>query len=110
VAQAPSGQWISFSAISADGGAVYYSTFSTPSLHKVTSLTGQIRVADVATGRSHVVYTSPAQPGLITPDPGVRYLLLQIERFNRPEQLLRLDLATGKATDLRFSAGGVLYW
>ena len=72
-------------------------------------------MVDLATGRSRVVYAPAGQPGLITSDPGVRYLLLQIQgQAGRPARLARLDLATGKATYLPSGwlgqRGAVLYW
>jgi hypothetical protein len=114
VARAPSDQWISFAVISADGGKVYFSTFTQSALHATKPMTGQIRVTDLSTGRSRVVYAPAGKPGLITSDPGARYLLLQLgEEALRPGRLVRLNLATGKTTDLpagRFSLPAILYW
>ena len=104
VARAPSGRWISFAAISAGGAQVYFSSFT-----QNGPMTGQIRATDLATGRSRVVYAPAGQPGLITSDAGARYLLLQ----PGGQKLLRLDLTTGKTTDLtygRFVLPAVLYW
>lgn len=85
--------------------------FSLDSAGRPSALTGQIHAADLVTGRTRVVYASAAQPGLITPDPGVRYLLLQIgEQASQPG---RLNLATGKTTNLpapRFVLPAVRYW
>ena len=109
MARAQAGHWISFSAISADGSKVYFSDIPEPSL-----INGQIRVTDLATGRSRVVYAPAGAPGLIASDPGVRHLLLQVgEQPPQPGRLVRLDLATGKTTDLpsrRFDLPAVLYW
>jgi len=117
VARASSSRWISFSAISADGRKVYFSSFTQSTSGQPGPMTGQIRVADLATGRSRVVYGPAGQPGLITSAPGARYLLLQIQgqqpELGQPARLVRLDPATGKATDLpaaRFGRIGILYW
>lgn len=113
VARAPSGRWISFAAISADGSKVYFSSFTEATLGQSAPMTGQIRVADLATGRSRVVYAPAGQPGLIASSPGARYLLLQTQTQGQPAKLVRLDPATGKATNLpaaRFGQLGLLYW
>jgi hypothetical protein len=101
VAQARSGQWISFAAISADGSKVYFAIYAEPAIPPTGPWTGQVRVVDLATGRSREVYAPAGQPGLITSDPGVRHLLLQIHGKAGPRaRLARLDLATGKVTYL----------
>jgi hypothetical protein len=109
VARPQAGHWISFSAISADGSKVYFSD-----VPEATLINGQIRVTDLATGRSRVVYAPAGEPGLITSDPGVRHLLLQVgEEAPQPGRLVRLNLATGTTTDLpsrRFVLPAVLYW
>jgi hypothetical protein len=107
VAQAPSGQWISFSAISADGSKVYFTTYTSP------PIAGQVRVVDLTTGRSRFVYAPAGSAGLITSDPGVRYLLLQIQEKGPSTRLARLDLADGKVTYLPsgwLGMGAVLCW
>jgi hypothetical protein len=113
VARAQSGMWISFSVISADGSKVYFSSFTEATLGQSAPMTGQIRVADLATGRSRVVYAPAGQPGLIASSPGARYLLLQTQTQGQSAKLVRLDPATGKATNLpaaRFGQLGLLYW
>ncbi len=74
----------------------------------IDPIAGQIRVTDLVTGRSRVVYASADQPGLIFPSPGARYVLLPMQ----PELVL-LDLTTGKATDLpagKSRLPALLYW
>ena len=117
VAQARSGQWISFAAISADGSKVYFAIYAQQAIGQIRPSYGQVRVVDLATGRSRAVYAPAGQPGLITSDPGVRHLLLQIHaQADRPGRLrlARLDLATGKATYLPSGwlglLGDVLDW
>ncbi len=114
VAQAQSGQWTSFAAISADGTKVYFATYAQLTMHQTGPVTGQVRVVDLATGRSRVVYAPAGQPGLITSDPGAGYLLLQIQgKAKQPVRLARLDLATGKVANLPsawLGQGAVLYW
>jgi hypothetical protein len=111
VAPVQAGQFFSFAVISPDGGKVYFVTSTQPGLHQTKPMTGQIRVTNLATGRSRVVYAPAGTPGLVTSDPGVRYLIVQLQ--GQPSKLVRLDLATGKTTDLparRFSLPAVLYW
>jgi hypothetical protein len=108
VVQAQAGHWISFSAISADGRKVYFSSFTQPSLPGSGPMTGQIRVADLGSGRSRLVHAPAGSPGLITSSPGARYLILQTQEH--PAKLIRLNLATGKTADLRFSGFAILYW
>ena len=114
VASAQSGQWTSFAAISADGSKVYFATYAQLTIHQTGPVTGQVRVVDLATGRSRVVYAPAGQPGLITSDPGAGYLLLQIQgKAEQSVRLARLDLATGKVTNLPsawLGPGAVLYW
>jgi hypothetical protein len=102
VAQAQSGQWIPFAAISPDGRKIYFAAYTQQGLTATGPMTGQIAVVDLVTGRSRAVYTGAAgKPGLITSDPGVQYLLLQIPRkTGQPPRLARLDLSTGKITYL----------
>src|SRR6266487_1396342 len=87
-----------------DGGAVYFTTYPYPD-GKVSSSDGQVRVQDLATGRSCLVHAPAGKPGVIAADPSARRLLLQIQThqqlINRqPPLLARLDLATGKVTYL----------
>jgi len=115
VAQAQAGQWISFAAISADGSKVYFSVYGEQAIGHTRPWAGQVRVMNLATGRSRLVYAPAGQPGLITSDSRVRFLLLQIHgQAGRPARLARLDLATGKATYLPSGwlglLGAVLYW
>lgn len=115
VAEAPSGHWISFAAISADGSKVYFSTFTKPGSTPGRPMTGQIDVVELATGQSRLVYQPAGDPDLIASDRAVRYLLLQIRSKDaqRILRLIRLDLTTGKAADLpagKFGLPAVLYW
>jgi hypothetical protein len=114
VAQAQSGQWISFAAITAGGTKVYFTTYARQTIHSSGSMTGQVRVVDLATGRSRAVFAPAGQPGLITSDPAVQYLLLQIQgKAGQSARLARLDLAAGKVTYLPsgwLGQDAVLYW
>ena len=63
----------------------------------------------------HLVYAPAGQAGLVTADPAVRNFLLQIQqRGPTPLRLARLDLATGRVTDLPSGwlvpPGAVLTW
>lgn len=95
-------QHISFAVISPDGGSVYFTTYpAEPGAYA----DGEVRVQDLATGRSRVVHVPAGTPGVIVSDPSVRHLLLQFRtkqrQLNRqPPELARLDLATGKVTYL----------
>lgn len=105
-------QWISFAAISRDGHAVYFTTYPEP---PTSPWLGQVRVVDLATGRFRVVHTPAGQPGLITADPSVRHLLLQIQSKATPSmKLASLDLAAGTVTYLPSawigSIGDVITW
>lgn len=91
-----SSEFISYATITPDGRRVYFTTFAELSGGPGN---GQVRVTDLATGRSRLVYAPAGLPGLITADPSVRDLLLQFSRL-RPGQppsakLARLDLASG---------------
>jgi hypothetical protein len=109
VAEAPSGQWISFAAISPDGGRVYFTAFAEPGLH--AAILSQVWVADLTTGRSRVVYAPAGRPGLIAADPGARHLLLQLPGQNgAPARLALLDLAAGKVSYLPLSPMGEFFW
>ncbi len=104
--------WISFAAISPDGHAVYFATYPEP---PTAPWVGQVRVVDLATGKSRVVHTPAGQPGLITDDPSVRHLLLQIQaQGTNSLRLASLDLATGYITYLPSgwlaSMGDVITW
>ena len=76
---------------------------------------GQVRALNLATGRSRVVY-APAAAGARHRRPGRAELLLQIPQpRDGPAQLLaRLNLATGRVTDLPSGwlgpVGSVLTW
>ena len=95
-------QHISFAVISPDGRSVYFTTYpAEPGAYA----DGEVRVQDLATGRSRVVHVPAGTPGVIVSDPSVRHLLLQFRtkqrQLNRqPPELARLDLATGKVTYL----------
>jgi len=61
------------------------------------------------------VYAPAGQAGLVTADPAVRNFLLQIQqRAPASLRLARLDLATGRVTDLPSGwlgpIGAVLVW
>jgi hypothetical protein len=108
--------WISFAAVSADGSAVYFTTYPEASTFPWA---GQVRVVDLATGRSRLVTAPAGQPGLVAADPSVRHLLLQIQQPGSkgpPFRLARLDLATGRITYLPSAwipltgAGIIIYW
>jgi hypothetical protein len=94
--------------LSADGSKVYFSTTTQAYSHE--PITVRLCVTDLATGRSRGLYAPPWQPGLITADPGARCLLVQSQDGGK---LVRLNLATGKATALPpgpFALPAVLYW
>src|SRR5215472_3161755 len=94
--------FISFAAVSADGSAVYFTTYP-EATYPPLPWAGQVRVVDLATGRSRLVSAPAGQPGLLAADPSVRHLLLQIQQPGSkgpPFRLARLDLATGKITYL----------
>jgi hypothetical protein len=94
--------WISFAAVSADGSAVYFTTRPEATFPPLP-WAGQVRVVDLATGRSRLVRALAGQPGGIVADPSVRHLLLQIQQPGSkgpPVRLARLDLATGRITYL----------
>jgi hypothetical protein len=104
--------WIAFAAISPDGHAVYFTTYPEP---PTDPWVGQVREVDLGTGRSRVVYTPAGQPGLITVDPPVRHLLLQIQSKGTSSlKLARLDLATGHVAYLPSAwlgfEGDVITW
>ena len=89
---------VPFATISPDGSTLYFATFPEGS---VGPGVGQVRALNLATGRSRVVYTPAGQPGLVTADPAVQNFLLQIQQPGTiPLRLARLDLATGRVTDL----------
>ena len=67
--------WVSFAAITPDGRTLYFTTYPEGSSGPGT---GQVRALDLATGRSRVVYTPAGQPGLVTADPALGHMLLQI--------------------------------
>jgi hypothetical protein len=105
-------EWISYAAISPDGQAVYFTTYPVAGNGPWA---GQVRVEDLATGRSRVIRAPAGQPGLITADPSVQYFLLQIQaRATSSLKLARLDLATGTVTYLPSawmgSMGAVITW
>jgi hypothetical protein len=113
-------EWISYAAISPDGKSVYFTTYVQGG---GGPWTGQVRVVDLATGRSRVIHAPAGQPGLITADPSVQHLLLQIQPTGpnplkptgpNPLKLARLDLATGAVTYLPSawigSSGAVITW
>jgi hypothetical protein len=111
-------QYISFSVISPDGGAVYFTTYPYPD-GIVSSPDGQVRVQDLATGRSRLVHAPAGNANVIAADPSARHLLLQIQTHQRlisrqPPLLARLDLATGKVTYLPNEwlglIGGIIRW
>jgi hypothetical protein len=115
VAEAPSGRSIFFAAISADGGKVYFSSLKEPVGNPPWSWASQIREVNLVTGQSRLVYAPAGKPDPIASDPAVRSLLLQIrgKDAERIARLVRLDLATGKATDLpagKFRLPALLYW
>jgi hypothetical protein len=107
----PSG-WISFAAISPDGHAVYFTTYPE---RPTGPWVGQVRVVNLANGRSRTVYATAGQPGLITVDPSVRHLLLQIQsKGTNGLKLASLDLASGHVTYLPSTwlgfMGDVITW
>ncbi|HEX6524577.1 MAG TPA: hypothetical protein VF070_31920 [Streptosporangiaceae bacterium] len=110
-----SSEIISYAAISPDGRHVYFTTFPEPNGGPGN---GQVRAADLATGHSRLVSASAGKPGLITADPSVSDLLLQIPRNEAGKQpyvrLAKLDLLTGTATYLPSSwlsgDGDVISW
>jgi hypothetical protein len=89
-AQFGGSQWISFAAISPDGSTVCFSVYPPGG-----GGPGRIYVADLATGHVRLVAGGATYPGLIASDPAVHQLLLHI-----PDGLARLDLSTGRLTDL----------
>jgi len=111
--------WISFAAVSADGSAVYFTTYPEAPVFPLPQRpwAGQVRVVDLATGRSRLVSAPAGQPGLVAADPSVRHLLLQIQQRGSkgpPFRLARLDLATGRITYLPSAwigyFGSIIYW
>jgi hypothetical protein len=98
-------EWVSFAAITPDGKAVYFTTYPETSRGPGP---GQVRVVDLATGRTRLVYAPAGSPGLITVDPLVRYFLLQTGK------LVLLDLATGKIRYLPSgflsATSGLIWW
>src|SRR5262249_39592895 len=108
--------WISFAAVSADGSAVYFTTYPEATFPPLP-WAGQVRVVDLATGRSRLVRAPAGQPGLVVADPSVRHLLLQIQQPGSkgpPFRLARLDLATRRITYLPSAwiptFGIIIYW
>ena len=101
---------IGFAAVSPDGGTLYFATFPEGPLGPGA---GQVRALNLATGRSRVVYAPAGRPGLVTADPAVRNFLLQIPQRGTL-RLARLDLATGRVTELPSGwlgpAGSILIW
>jgi hypothetical protein len=104
--------WISFAAITPNGDTLYFTTYpegaSGPGV-------GQVRALDLATGRSRLVYMPAGQPGLVTADPAVGHMLLQIRQQQTPNMtLVRIDLATGRVTYLQSgwigTLGTVITW
>lgn len=98
--------WISFAAVSADGSAVYFTTYLEDTFPP-QAWAGQVRVVDLATERSRLVTASAGEPGLLAADPSVRHLLLQIQQPQSTRdprvpsfRLAELDLATGRVTYL----------
>jgi hypothetical protein len=83
--------------ITPDGGALYFSTNLTGAA-LANRLAWQLRMTDLATGRSHVAATFAGLPFALRIDPSGRYLLLQSElgRNLSSPRLARLDIATGQ--------------
>jgi hypothetical protein len=88
---------ITFAVFSPDEKSLYFSTYTQLATGPGP---GQIRVEDVATGRTRVVQSpigsSIGLIGLVTADPSARYLLLELPSGNRSVKLGQLDLLTGK--------------
>jgi hypothetical protein len=93
--------------ISRDGRAAYFSTFRVR--HDKPAGGWQLRVLDLAAGRTRVVRSFPgtlASGGLGAFDPTGRYLLVEyIPNLARPQfrRLVRLDLGTGQVRQLHDS-------
>jgi WD40-like Beta Propeller Repeat len=102
---------VGFTAISPDGRTLYFTTYPQEPFGPGV---GQVRSLNLATGRSRVVYTPAGQPGPVTADPAVQNFLLEVFRGMLGLRLARLDLATGRITDLPSGwlgpAGSILTW
>jgi hypothetical protein len=104
--------WVGFTAISPGGSTLYFVTYpegrSGPG-------PGQVRALNLATGRSRVVY-APVASVVVTADPAVQNFLWQIPQrgMGSHKLLARLNLATGRITDLPSGwlvpPGAVLTW
>lgn len=83
---------ITFAAFSPDEKSLYFSTYTQLATGPGP---GQIRVEDIATGRTRVVHSPIGLIGLVTADPSARYMLLEIPTGNQSAKLGQLDLLTG---------------
>jgi Tol biopolymer transport system component len=118
-AQFGSSAEITSDVITPDGSALYFSTDLTgPALAKEGSHeTWQLRVADVATGKSRTVKSFAGSRGSVSADPSVRYLLLQLQpalgTASQSVRVARLDIATGQVVYLRapgIGSGAGIIW
>jgi hypothetical protein len=94
---------ISADVITADGSALYFTTNATGAvLSREHPFAWQLRMADLATGRSRVQASYPGLPFGLSADPAGRFLLIQSQlgRGISTPRLARLDTATGKVTRL----------
>jgi hypothetical protein len=84
---------ITFAVFSPDEKSLYFSTYTQLATGPGPS---QIRVEDIATGRTRVVHSPIGLIGLVTADPSARYMLLEIPTGNQSVKLGQLNLLTGK--------------
>jgi hypothetical protein len=88
--------------IAPDGKTAYFGTFRVKH-HKPAGRNWQLRVIDLATGQTSLIHNFPGtqgSPAAATPDPTGRYLLVEYDPHAGGTRLARLDLKTGRLTQL----------
>jgi len=103
---------VDFAGISPDGSTLYFTTYREG---KFGLDFGPLRALNLATVRSRVVYVPAGQLEMVTADPAMQNFLLQIPQSGRRSlRLARLDLATGRVTDVPSGwlnpPGAILTW
>jgi hypothetical protein len=91
--------------VAPDGKTAYFTTFRVQH-HKPAGRNWQLRAIDLATGQTSLIHSFPGTQGTeaaVTPDPTGRYLLVEYDPHAGGTRLARLNLKTGRLTQL--SAG-----
>jgi hypothetical protein len=85
-----------------DGRTAYFATFRFKH-NKPAGQNWQLRAIDLATGQSSLIRSFPGwqgSPAAAAADPTGRYLLVEYDRHSGGTRLARLDLKTGRLTQL----------